>query len=169
MIREAIIIDLHPRKLKSSLYTQAVRFLSRRAHSREELSRKLLRAGTIDQVKEVLQRLEELGYLNDEEFACLRARSLRKTKHWGNRKIRLDLKSRGLDARMTELVLSQLEAELPESDSLHEVTQAWIRSFGPPTTVSQLKKLFDRCVRLGYRPQQIRTELEEYFDRIDWD
>jgi len=119
-------------------------------------------------VKDVLARLEALGYLNDEEFACLRARYQRQSKHWGNRRIRLDLKCRGLDARIVELALSRLEAELPEVDSLHQLTLSWICSFGSPTTVSQLKKLFDRCVRLGYTPEQVRTELEDFFRKLGW-
>jgi SOS response regulatory protein OraA/RecX len=113
-------------------------------------------------------RLEELGYLNDEEFAWLRARFQRQSKHWGDRRIRLDLKSRGLDAKIIELVLSRLEAELPEVDSLHQLTKSWIRSSGSPTTVSQLKKIFDRCLRLGYSPEQVRTELKDFFLDLDW-
>ena len=154
--------------LKSSLYTQAVRFLARRAHSRQELRRKLLRKGTPGQADNILDRLEELGYLNDQEYACLRARSQRQSKHWGNRRIRLDLKSRGLDAKIVEFALSRLEAELPEVDSLHQLTQSWIRSLGSPKTVSQLKKLFDRCIRLGYSPEQARTELEKFFRDLNW-
>jgi regulatory protein len=154
--------------LKTSLFNQAVRFLARRAHSREELRRKLIRKGTPDEVKPVLLRLEELGYLNDQEFAWIKARSQRKSKHWGNRRIQLDLKSRGLDAKIIEFALSRLEAELPEVDSLHQLTQSWIRSSGSPTTVSQLKKLFDRCLRLGYTPEQVRTELKDFFSDLSW-
>lgn len=155
--------------LKSSLYNQALRILARRAHSREELRRKLLRKGSSNQADEVLARLEDLGYLNDEEFACLRARSQRISKHWGNLRIRLDLKSRGLDARIVELALSRLEAELPEVESLHQLTQSWIRSFGSPTTASKLKRLFDRCLRLGYSPEQVRAELGDCFRDLSWD
>jgi regulatory protein len=154
--------------LKSSLYNQAVRFLARRAHSREELRRKLLRKATTDEITSVLDRLEDLGYLDDQEFAWLRARSQRTSKHWGNRRVRLDLKSRGLDARIVELTLSRLEAELPEVDGLRHLTQSWIQRFGSPTTVTQLKKLFDRCLRLGYAPEKVRRELEEYFGTLDW-
>ena len=155
--------------MKTSLFNQAVRFLARRAHSREELRRKLLRKETPDEVRPVLLRLEELGYLNDEEFAWIKARSQRQSKHWGNRRIQLDLKSRGLDARIIEFALSRLEVELPEVDSLHQLTQSWIRSSGSPTTVSQLKKLFDRCLRLGYTPEQVRTELKDFFGNLSWD
>jgi len=117
-------------------------------------------------VEEILDRFEELGYLNDEEFACLRARSQRNSKQWGNYRIRADLKSRGLDAKMIELALSRLEVELPEVNSLHQLTQIWIRSYGSPKSVPQLKKLFDRCVRMGYSPEQVRTELETYFRKL---
>ena len=154
--------------MESSLYSRAIRFLARRSHSREELRRKLILTGSSEEVETVLTRLEELRYLNDEDFAFQRARFQRKSKNWGNRRIQLDLKSRGLDARIIELTLSRLEAELPEVDSLHQLTQSWIRRVGPPKTVSQLKKLFDRCIRLGYRPESVRTELEDYFQGLNW-
>jgi len=160
------LYELTTARVKSTIYNQAARILARRAHSREELRRKLLRKWDSSQVEVVLGRFEELGYLNDEEFACLRARSQRSLKHWGNHRIRADLKSRGLDAKIIELALTRLEAELPEVDSLHQLTQNWIRRYGSPTSVSQLKRLFDRCVRMGYSPEQVRTELETYFRRL---
>ena len=155
--------------MKSSLYSQAIRFLARRAHSREELRRKLRRKGNPEEVEEVLARIEELGYLDDEDYACLRAKSQRLLKRWGNLRIRLDLKSRGLDAKIVDLALSRLEAELPEVESLHQLTQSRIRSTGSPGTFSQLKKLFDYCIRMGYSPEQVRSELEEHFQNLKRD
>jgi len=152
--------------LKSSLYSQAIKLLARRAHSCFELRRKLLRQGRPEEVEEVLARVEELGYLNDEDYACARARAQRLLKRWGNLRIRLDLKSRGLDARIIELALSRLETELPEVESLHQLTQSRIRSSGSPETISQLKKIFDYCVRMGYSPEQVRNELEEHFRNL---
>ena len=49
---------------------KAISYLSRRMHSRKELSQKLLRAQFAAEVIELaLSKLEKLGYVNDEEFA----------------------------------------------------------------------------------------------------
>jgi hypothetical protein len=74
-----------------------------------------------------------------------------------------------VDARIIDLTLRQLEKELPETEGLHRVTQSWIRFSGRPENAKQLKKLFDRCSRLGYASEQIRVELKPYFDRVKWD
>jgi regulatory protein len=149
--------------LKTSLYNRAIRLLARRAHGKEELRRKLLRKATGEDVQQVLIRLEEQGYLDDEEFAYLRAGAMRRLKHWGNLRIRLDLRSRRVNDRIIERVLLRLEDELAEAESLHRAIQARIRTLGPPVSITQLKKLFDHCLRLGYSPQQTRAELDIYF------
>lgn len=49
---------------------KAISFLSRRMHSRKELRQKLLRSQfTPETIETALSRLQNLGYVNDEEFA----------------------------------------------------------------------------------------------------
>ena len=59
------------RKEKPSLLARAVSYLSRREYSRRELGEKLRRLGSEDDAKvdEVLDYLEEKGYLSNERFA----------------------------------------------------------------------------------------------------
>lgn len=154
--------------MKSSAFDYACRLLSRRAHSRKELERKLKRRCSLREISPALDRLEELGYLNDQDFAEMRARSLRITRYWGSRRIALDLKSLGLNARMIGLTLEKLEQEHPERETLHRAAEAWMKSSGPPETVSQLKKLYEYCLRRGFSPQMTRDELAEYFSKVDW-
>ena len=83
------------RKEKPSLLARAVSYLSRREYSRRELGEKLRRLGSEDDAKvdEVLDYLEEKGYLSNERFAeqFLRAKASR----YGQSRLRMELRQRG--------------------------------------------------------------------------
>lgn len=152
--------------MKNDLYDKAIRLLSHRAHARRELQRKLRRFGPADAVEEVLDRLVDLGFLNDSAFAVGRARFLRESNRWGNLRIRLDLKRLGLDAKMIDLAIRQLEDEYPEADGLHKAVLKWVKVRERPRTIADLKKLYEHCLRLGYSPEMVRRELAPDFDRV---
>ncbi len=154
--------------MSSSTYDYAIRLLSRRSYGSEELRRKLQRREDREEVDNIVTRLQELGYLNDEEYAYRRAKFRREVRRWGNHRIVQDLTRLGLNARIVELTLGKLDKECPEAQSFQQVTQAWIKSSGPPESISQLKKLYDHCVRLGYSSEQVRTGLQEHFKEISW-
>ena len=122
-----------------------------------------------DQVEATLSRLESRGLLDDGEFAYLRARRLRLERKWGNRRIVHNLKSLGVDAKIVDFTLGRIDEECSEEDCLRQAIESWIRVSGPPQRVSQLKKLFDRCLRLGHSSEQVREELSEYFEALNWE
>lgn len=154
--------------MNRTLYHRAVRMLGRRAHGREELRRKLIRSSDRSSVDEVLQHLEDQGYLNDQDYAIQRASSRRRLKHWGNLRIARDLKRVGLDARMIELALRRLDEESTEAESLRQVATSWMKVKGRPESASDLKKLYDHCLRMGYPPGMVRAELSGCFRQIEW-
>ena len=79
-----------------SLKAQAMRFLARREHSREELRRKLApRVAEGDDLEGVLDELARRGWLSDARFAEQVARS--KARRYGPLKLQHYLKGRGLD------------------------------------------------------------------------
>lgn len=153
---------------EGELYARALRLLTRRDHSRLQLRRKLLRSAPAEIVDQVLSRLEDNGLLNDQAFALARARHRRRDKLWGNLRIVRDLKSLGIDAKMIQSVLDEVENEQRQIDSLQESVRKWVEQSGQPTTVSQLKKLYDRCFRLGYEAGSIREHLKSYFETVEW-
>ena len=153
----------------SELYQRALRFLGRRDHARLELQRKLLRHGLRAEVDEVLDELEKKGLLDDELTAVKRALSRRRRRLWGNLLITQDLKRLGIDATMIQRVLEQVEEERREAESLDVAIGLWIEKAGTPQTVSQLKKLYHRCLRLGYPTALVRKHLQTYFESVHWD
>lgn len=155
--------------MTATTYQKAIKLLARRSHSRCELENKLLRSSDRSTVKEVLDRLVSAGYLDDSRYAWERADYLRRHKHWGNHRIQLDLRRRGVDAKIVHHALTQLEREHPELSALRRVILSRIERSGTPETLSEVKKVFDRCIRLGYPPAMVRNELELYFNNLDWE
>jgi regulatory protein len=81
---------------QNSALDAALRLLTRRAHSRVELGRKLARRGyEEDEIQGALTRLGELGYVNDAEFAAGHVR--RRSTSLGPLALSAELAARGVD------------------------------------------------------------------------
>jgi len=79
-----------------SLRAQAMRFLARREHSREELRRKLLpKVEEGENLEAILDELAAKGWLSDARYAEHTARA--KARRYGPLKVAHYLKSRGVD------------------------------------------------------------------------
>jgi regulatory protein len=90
---------------------RAVRALARRDHSVESLRVKLERAGVSEQARAAaLETLVDVGYVDDERFACDRAARLA-ARGYGNDWIRADLEAQGVAVETAETALAGLEPE----------------------------------------------------------
>ena len=80
---------------------QAYRLLSMRPHSEKELEKKLREKGfPAAVVKEALEKLHDLKYLDDASFAVQWARNLAINKLWGDKKIFVNLREKGVEAEL---------------------------------------------------------------------
>lgn len=69
-VTPAFVESLLSGQVQQECVDKAFSYVSRRMHSRKELAQKLTRAEFAPEVVEiVLQKLEKLGYVNDEEYA----------------------------------------------------------------------------------------------------
>jgi regulatory protein len=94
---------------------KAYRYLSLRAHSAKEIEKKLWQKGfSAAVIKEALEKLCELKYLDDAAFAFQWARHLAVNKLWGNRKIIASLQEKGVSAELIEAAIVAARSEIPE-------------------------------------------------------
>ena len=86
---------------------RAFRLLGRRQHSSSELRRKFWQKD-YDQklIDEVLEDLNKNGYLNDKEFIRAFVAEKSKTKKWSSKKIKGELRKRGLNQNLIDEVLN---------------------------------------------------------------
>ncbi|MBC8210349.1 MAG: regulatory protein RecX [Gammaproteobacteria bacterium] len=96
----------------------AMDLLSRREHSRQELSNKLLqREYTPSEISLALDRLEQDGLLSDQRFAeCFV--SQRVARGYGPIRIRHEMQQRGIDETIVETLLSS--SELDWTDAMQQ-------------------------------------------------
>ena len=98
---------------------KAYRLLSLRPHSQSELEKKLRDKGFPDPViKEALEKLLDLKYLNDASFASSWARNLAVNKLWGNRKIIISLQGKSVATRLIDDAIASARQEIPEEEAI---------------------------------------------------
>ena len=107
-----------------SLRGRALRLLTQRDQSRQELNRKLAPyAESPEQLASVLDRLQQEGWLREARFAESLAR--RRSERFGLRRIEQEMQSHRLDPQISDPVLAGLRET--ERD---RAFQAWTRRFG---------------------------------------
>jgi regulatory protein len=96
----------------------ALRFLEARARSAAEVRRRLLRAGYREELVDgAIERLAELGVLDDEAFARAWVESRDRARPRGERALRSELAKKGIDRQLTDDVLDVRETENPDADA----------------------------------------------------
>ncbi len=118
----------------------------------ETLEREALRRGA----EEVAGRMEELGLLNDREYAAAIVAHYT-AKGFGARKLRDELYRRGVPREHWEDALGEADRD---QDQLDELVRRKLRGAEP--TRENLKKVSDYLARRGFGWEEISAALERY-------
>lgn len=140
---------------------KAFRLLSLRPHSEYELKAKLRNSGFSDAViKEALENLRDLQYLNDASFARQWARNLAVNKFWGNRKIIASLREKGLAAEQIDDAVASARRERAEEEAIAALIQkkAAIKE-SINLNINDKRKIFQSLVGRGFPPDLILNQL----------
>ena len=107
---------------------KALELLARRAHFRAELARKLAQRGYESaEIEETLDRLTELGYLNEGELAEREAARLRDRRGLGRAGVAASLARRGAAAAARDAALGEEDRE-GEVASARRAAEKWLRA-----------------------------------------
>ena len=101
-------------------------------------------------VEEVIARLREYGYLDDQQFAMSFASHKVKQKPIGRRRLERDLMMKKVDRAVAEEALDKVFAESPEYELIDRAIEKRIRLRGRPQTRDEAKSLFDHLLRQGF-------------------
>lgn len=109
-----------PRKLEADeLFQYAVQCLGRRAFASEELATRLRpRALRPADVTGAIERLKEIGYLNDHRFAENFAINRAENDGFGRMRVLSDLRARRVPAKLAETAVAQVYEDKPESEQI---------------------------------------------------
>lgn len=142
---------------RSGLKERALELLSRKPLSRRELERRLQEweAGE-EEAAAICDRMEELGYLNDADYAARVARHY-SAKGYGERKLRDELYRRGVPRQLWDDALAQVQDPGEAIDAFVQKKLA-----GRTPDRKELKKVSDALARRGYSWSDISAALERY-------
>lgn len=147
---------------RSEWKEKAIALLTRKPQSRKELMRKLKEWGASPEESETLcDRMEELGFLNEEEYARQIVRHY-SGKGFGEKKLRDELYRRGVPRHFWDEALEHAE------DSA-EALDAFLRKKldGKALDRKELNKVSGALARRGYNWTEIRDALNRWGGEIE--
>ena len=103
---------------------KALWLISYRSHSKKELFDKLKRSFDEASAQKAVDRMEELGLINDEEFAKLYARKLVNGKKMSVKAAEFELYRKGIDKITAEQGLGELEYD-PQTQIIEFITKKY--------------------------------------------
>ena len=143
-----------------SAYESALESLARRSHSRKELKSKLFRKGFPGKdIYQALDRLEELGYLDDRKFATEYARYRLRQSPRGRMLLSAELIKRGVSRDIVDQILPEVFEEYPEDRLVEELVGKWRRTCGEAFATSDITKLVRSLSRKGFEWEVIRRQV----------
>lgn len=134
------------------IFQRAIKLLAARSRSVAELRELLLQSkgGTKGIVEEVLVRLREYGYLDDERFAFGYASLKLRQRPLGRQRLKRDLAIKKVDKAVIDEALDQVFAEVSEEEQIDRAIEKRTRVRGRPKNRLQAKSLFDHLMRQGF-------------------
>jgi regulatory protein len=159
--KERIIKDY--KKSKQRTMDRAVRLLAAKPRSIAELRERLLEKewtnGAI--VDEVLEKLKEYDYLNDDQYAKALASSKLLRKPLGRRRLKQTLAQKKLDKETVERAVEKVYEKTPEDEVIERAIKKRLRLKGKPETREDAKKFYDYLMRQGFSYDLISAKMRE--------
>lgn len=149
------VLDLAAAKQK------AYRLLSMRPHSEKELEKKLREKGfPAVVIKEALEKLHDLKYLNDESFAIGWARDLAVNKLRGNRKIIASLREKGVSSQLIDGAIAAARLEISEEEAIAVLVRKKAAKKKPTAfDIKEKQRIFQSLMGRGFPPGLILNKL----------
>jgi regulatory protein len=137
---------------------RALNLLGYRARSEAEIRERLGRYGYAGEtIEAVVVRLGELGYLDDAEFARLKARE--KARRYGPRRVSAELRKSGVGE---ELAREVLEEEFAGCSEVGEARSAAARRYNGRGSDAEARRVYGFLVRRGYSAEVCAQVAREY-------
>ncbi|MDO4459381.1 MAG: regulatory protein RecX [Clostridia bacterium] len=164
-ITDEELYDLIQNSEKHRASEKALYLLEHRARSKKELVDKISEVASKEIAIEAADHMEEIGLVNDREFAHMFARQLFGFKRYGSRRVRQELRIKGIDPEIIDEVIAEYDND--PTEKIHEVIRKKYPKFAEDEKIR--RRAVAALQRLGYTYEEIRSALgsfdeSEYFD-----
>lgn len=149
-----LVIESENRRAKE----KALYLLGFRDHTRRELLTKLMRTNNERSSEYAVEKMIELGFVDDERFARRYAEQLAQVKHMSSRGIRQKLYEKGVERELIDQVMEELEIN-PQDNIRSLIERKYERYLNDEKGI---KKTVSALQRMGYGWSDIKPVLDEY-------
>lgn len=156
-----------PQSDYDKLMARALKLLSLKPRTVADMRQRLREkaSGKEAVVQRVIDRLRELNYLNDEQFAADYSRSRLQLKPLGRRRLARELTQKKVPQPIIEAILDQVYQTSDEDLLIDRAIRKRLRRRGHPRTPQQAKNLFDYLMRLGFDYEPVRRKVYDVSHR----
>ena len=163
-IDEEILKNLNEEINLSKAKEKALRLLSFRAHSKKGLKNKIKNSLGEKYAEKATEKMENLGLINDKEFAFLYAKELFSKKLYAAKRVKYELAKKGVDSDIIEKVLSEIDAD--EEENIKKVFLKKHININVLNNEKELRKLIAYCQRLGYNWSLISSVINDFKENL---
>ena len=140
--------------------------IARREHSAKELKEKLMRKFSEQDAESAVERLCELGLVNDERFAQMYAKELFERKGMGKRRISYELALKGIDSGTIQTVTEEIFAD--DENNIQRIVDIIEKKYYNIGTDEKVRRrAWAALQRLGYSYDEIRRAVNTFGENID--
>ena len=136
---------------------KALWLISYRDHSKKELADKIKRTCDEESADKAVERMEELGLVNDESYALHYAQKLIFTKHMSKNAVVYELARKGIDKELAAEILDEIEV-----DSSEQIRIIIDKKYKNISDEKIRRRAVAALQRLGYRWDETKGVIEEY-------
>lgn len=151
---EDIMMQAERRKAQERAYY----LLGYRDHSKKELYDKLLKSARPEIANDVVNMVEEQGFLDDEDYAGKLARYYMKSKKWGAKRAYYEMLKRGIDKEIINIAIDECDVDYIEN--IKAIIDK--KYYDCLDDYKGKQKLIAALMRLGYAYDDIKTAISEY-------
>lgn len=161
---EEIAILTHEDAINQAV-NRAIDFLSYRPRSSEEVRRNLVKKDIPETVVSIaMDRLQELGYLDDMAFARFWIENRDTFKPRGPRALRFELRQKGIGDDILDPLFEEM---LDVQDSAYRVAKKQLRQYKGKTRHEFKHKLSGKLQRRGFDYSVIKDVIQSLFEELD--
>lgn len=166
-------IDIDDDKLKTVIDASNIKrakdkamwLISYRDHSKRELIDKVAKDSSRDAAVKAVERLEELGLINDERFAKRYAQELLNSKRMSPTGAVRKLVEKGIDRDLARDTVEQLDCDIEENIK-SIIDKKYSRNLSDE---KGRRRCVNALMRLGYSYSDIKSALSQYTDTDDYE
>ena len=143
---------------------KALWLISYRDHSKKELIDKIKRTSSEESAVSAVERLTELGLVNDEAYARRYYKELTQgSKHLSPRGARYKLMEKGIDRELIDAIVD--ETDIDEREQIRIIINSKYKNLNSDEKTK--KRAVSALQRKGFRFEDIRSVMEEYEEEND--